>query len=248
MAMPMWAKDGLRMFFLGPWLGGCSLSMSWVRVTASWVRAAVVAVTGPPAPMFSPAAVQWTPAAVSRVPRSGSPGHWCESPQPAAISALCADALRSRPAVIVRGGRPAAERAALMSASTGVAGGAGVAGVAGPAEVLGAALGAEAGWRGDADAEADSVGRARWRLGRAVGAPCGTAAVLMPMGLGSAQAPTRAAPHAAVGWREGTGPRADGGRGEAGPRVRYRLPAISAGTMSRPPSKYLARGAERARG
>src|ERR1039457_1942168 len=214
--------------------------MSWVRVTASWVRAAVVAVTGPPAPMFSPAAVQWTPAAVSRVPRSGSPGHWCESPQPAAISALCADALRSRPAVIVRGGRPAAERAALMSASTcpaGPAGVAGVAGVAGLAEVLGAALGAEAGWRGDADAEADGVGRARWRLGRAVGAPCGTAAVLMPMGLGSAQAPTRAEPHASVVCSEVTVPRADGAAAEAGPRGRDRLPAHSARAISRPPSQ-----------
>src|ERR1019366_2991281 len=208
--------------------------MSWVRVTASWVRAAVVAVTEPPAPMFSPAAIQWTPAAVSRVPRSGSPGHWCESPQPAAISALGAGALRCRPTVVGRGGRAAAERA-------------GVAGVAGGlAEVLGAALGAEAGWRGDA--EADGVGRARWRLGRAVGAPCGTAAAPMPMGLGSAQAPARAEPHASVVCSEVTVPRADGAAAEAGPRVRYRLPAISAGTMSRPPSRYLARGAERARG
>src|SRR6478672_4504861 len=92
--------------------------MAWVRPTAIWAMAAVVFATGPPSPMFSPAAVQWTPAAVSRAPRSGSPGHWWERPQPRAIVELCADALEFRPAVIVSGARPAAERAWLMSART----------------------------------------------------------------------------------------------------------------------------------
>src|SRR4029078_12271873 len=92
--------------------------MDWVRPTAIWAMAAVVFATGPPSPMFSPAAVQWTPAAVSRAQRSGSPEHWCESPQPPAILELCADALEFRPAVIVSGARPAAERAWLMSART----------------------------------------------------------------------------------------------------------------------------------
>src|ERR1700747_3252424 len=83
-----------------------------------WGMAAVLAATGPPSPMFSPAAVQWTPAAVSRAPRSGSPGHWCDRPQPPAIAELCADALASRPALMVSAGRPAAERAWLTSART----------------------------------------------------------------------------------------------------------------------------------
>src|ERR1700722_13569148 len=83
--------------------------------------AAPVFATGPPSPIFSPHADQTTPAAVSRAPRSGSAGHWWESPQPPAIVRLCADALLSRPAVIVSGGRPAAERSWLMSASTCVA-------------------------------------------------------------------------------------------------------------------------------
>src|SRR6516164_3898062 len=80
--------------------------------------AAVSPATGPPSPMFSPAAVQRTPAAVSRAPRSGSPGHWCDRPQPPAIVELCADALALRPAVTVSAGRPAAERAWLTSART----------------------------------------------------------------------------------------------------------------------------------
>src|SRR5581483_6742419 len=92
--------------------------MSWVRATAILAMAAVLSATGPPSPMFSPAAVQCTPAAVSRAPRSGSPGHWWESPQPPAIVALWAAALLSRPAEIVSGPRPADERAWLMSART----------------------------------------------------------------------------------------------------------------------------------
>src|SRR5215469_17183133 len=92
--------------------------MARVRPTAIWAMAALLEATGPPSPMFSPHAVQWTPAAVSRVPRSGSPEHWCDRPQPPAIVELCADALASRPAVMVSAGWPAAERAWLMSART----------------------------------------------------------------------------------------------------------------------------------
>src|SRR5580692_12494374 len=128
--------------------------MSWVRVTAIWVMAAVVSATGPPSPMFSPAAVQWIPAAVSRSPMAGSPGHWWESPQPLASSELCADEVASRPEVMVRAGRPAAERAPLMSASTFAAGVDGVAD--GLAEALGGAL---------AETEADAVGFAAVWLG-----------------------------------------------------------------------------------
>src|ERR1700722_20063683 len=95
--------------------------MDWVRPTAIWAMAAAVSATGPPSPMFSPAAVQSTPAAVSRSPSDGSPGHWWESPQPPAISRLCADELVSSPSVIVRAGSPDAERAWLIRASTCVA-------------------------------------------------------------------------------------------------------------------------------
>src|SRR5207248_9147233 len=128
--------------------------------------AAVVSATGPPSPMFSPAAVQWTPAAVSRAPRSGSPGHWWESPQPLAIVELCADALEFRPVVIVSGARPAAERAWLMSARTRAAAlpeevPAGlVAGAAGAAGEGAVGEGAVALADADADADADGVA---WR-------------------------------------------------------------------------------------
>ena len=114
----MWVKVLLRMFSRWPSSGGCSLSMSWVSVTAIRAMAAVVSGIGPPSPMFSPAAVQLTPAAVSRAPMAGSPGHSWVSPQPPAIFRLCADALASRPAVTVSGGSPAEARAWLMSART----------------------------------------------------------------------------------------------------------------------------------
>src|ERR1700689_956237 len=156
--------------------------MSWVRVTTSWVMAVVVSATGPPSPMFSPAAVQWIPAAVSRSPMAGSPGHWWESPQPLAISELCADEVASRPEVTVRAGRPAAERAPLMSASTFAAEGASVAGgVGGLAEAL-AETEADAVGFGAArlgDGEAGVVGRAAGWLARYAGAPCGSVAVMM---------------------------------------------------------------------
>src|SRR5580693_7721126 len=92
--------------------------MSWVRPTAICAMAEKVPATGPPSPMFSPADVQITPASVSRVPSGGSPGHWCESPQPAAIRALCAAALLSSPALSEYGGRPAWARAWLIRVST----------------------------------------------------------------------------------------------------------------------------------
>src|SRR5580658_5520580 len=80
--------------------------------------AAAVVATGPPSPMFSPAAVQLTPAAVSRAPRAGSPGHWWDRPQPAAISWLCRAELTCRPLRIVYAGSPACARAWLISART----------------------------------------------------------------------------------------------------------------------------------
>src|ERR1700734_1826151 len=92
--------------------------MDWVSPTAIAAMAAVVSATGPPSPMFSPADVQSIPASVSRVPIGGSPGHWWESPQPSAISRLCADELAARPAVTVSAGSPAVARAWLISAST----------------------------------------------------------------------------------------------------------------------------------
>src|ERR1700735_3038968 len=96
--------------------------MDWVSPTAIAAIGAVVSAQGPPSPMFSPAAVQSIPASVSRVPIGGSPGHWWERPQPSAISRLCADEVRSRPAVRVSAGSPAVARAWLISASTCAAG------------------------------------------------------------------------------------------------------------------------------
>ena len=61
----------------------------------------VVLETGPPSPMFSPAEVQCTPAAVSRSPNAASPGHWCDRPQPSAITWLCAPALVIKPVLNV---------------------------------------------------------------------------------------------------------------------------------------------------
>src|SRR6185437_349877 len=114
----MRVNEVLRIFIRWPSSGGFSSSMDWVRPTAIWAMAESVLSTGPPSPMFSPAAVQCTPAAVSRSPIAGSPGHWCESPQPPAIFRLCADELACRPEVTVSGARPAPERAWLISAST----------------------------------------------------------------------------------------------------------------------------------
>jgi len=154
---------------------------------------------------------------------AGSPGHWWESPQPLAISRSCADEVASRPEVMVRAGRPAAERAALMSASTCPAGVADVAG--GLAEALGEALAEtdadavslDAGWLGDGDP--DVLGRAAG-VARPVGAACGMVAVLMPAGPRSAQALTRAEPQASAVCSAVTVPREDGEAAELAPRVR----------------------------
>src|SRR5690348_11297913 len=126
--------------------------MAWLRLTAIRAMAVALPATGPPSPMFSPAAVQWTPAAASRAPRSGSPGHWCDRPQPPAIVELCADALALRPAVMVSAGRPAAERAWLTSARTWAA--------ALPDDVPAGfvAAAADVGDAGRADADADAAG------------------------------------------------------------------------------------------
>src|SRR5580693_1967363 len=135
--MPTWVKAELSRFSRCPSSGGFSFSMSWVSATAICVIAADVSATGPPSPMFSPAAVHSTPAAVSRAPSDGSAGHWCDSPQPAAISWLCRLELSSSPLLVVYAGRPAWARAWLMTART-----------------LSAADDAEA-----SDAEADGEGR-----------------------------------------------------------------------------------------
>src|SRR5215472_14932417 len=152
--------------------------MDWVRPTAIWAMAAAPAATGPPSPMFSPAAVQWTPAAVSRAPRSGSPGHWCDRPQPPAILELCADALASSPAVMVSAGRPAAERAWLTSARTWAAappedtpaGCVAAAGVGDAGRADADAAGDDPGWRcpiraagGFGDSEAGTLATAAWK-------------------------------------------------------------------------------------
>jgi hypothetical protein len=91
---------------------------------------------------------------------------------------LCVDALEFRPAVIVSGARPAAERAWLMSARTWAA--------ALP-EVVPAGLVADAvaegdAGRADADADADGDGATRWCLVRAAD------------GLGESEAGTLATP------------------------------------------------------
>src|SRR5919108_1921196 len=149
--------------------------MAWVRPTAIRAMAALLSAPGPPTPMFSPQAVQVTPAAVSRAPRPGSPGHWWDRPQPPAIVALCRAALASRPAVIVSGGRPAAERAWLISARTWAAGLAGepVAGADDAATGLGDEEPYAAGRRacgcfvraadGDGERDAGTLATAAWK-------------------------------------------------------------------------------------
>jgi hypothetical protein len=171
--------------------------------------------------MFSPAAVQWTPAAVSRAPRSGSPGHWWESPQPPAIVELCPDALEFRPALIVSGARPAAERAWLMSARTWAA--------ALP-EVVPAGLVADAVGEGDAgradvdaDGDADDDGVGRWCPVRAAD------------GLGESEAGTLATP----AWKgcpaQGPAdPAADGSHAEDARGAAVTVPAADAGAGAEP--------------
>src|SRR5258708_38525568 len=92
--------------------------MSRVRLSAIWLIAAAVSATGPPSPMFSPAAVQCTPAAVSLTPIAASPGHWCDRPQPLAMTWLCLRALVCRPVRIAYAGSPARARAWFITART----------------------------------------------------------------------------------------------------------------------------------
>src|ERR1700722_5585622 len=126
--------------------------MLWVSPTAIWAIAAEVSATGPPSPMFSPAAVQCTPAADSRAPRSGSPGHWCDRPQPPAITEGCRAALVSRPELTVWAACPAGGWPAAGAELAGAAG-VGAAGVAGGAAGRGR-LGCRRGRvLGDADGE-----------------------------------------------------------------------------------------------
>jgi hypothetical protein len=169
--------------------------------------------------MFSPAAVQWTPAAVSRAPRSGSPGHWWESPQPLAIVELCADALEFRPAVIVSGARPAAERAWLMSARTWAAALPGVV----PAALVADAVGEGDAGRADADADADGDDAGRWCLVRAAD------------GLGESEAGTLATP----AWngcpaQDPADPLADGSHVAGACGAAVTLPVADAGAGAKP--------------
>jgi hypothetical protein len=104
---------------------------------------------------------------------------------------------------------------------------AGVPSVAGGlAEALGEALaetgadavGLDAVWLGDGDAEVMRL--AAGCVARPVGAACGTVPVLMSTGACSAQAPARAKPQASVVCSAVTAPREDGEAAELAPRVR----------------------------
>jgi hypothetical protein len=111
-----------------------------------------------------------------------------------------------------------------MSASTRAAGVADATG--GRAEALGEALaeteadavGLDAVWLGDGDAEV--LGRAAGWVARSVGAACGTAALLMSTGPCSAQAAAGAEPQTSVVCSAVTAPREDGEATERAPRVR----------------------------
>src|SRR5262249_14283063 len=139
----------------------------------------------------------------------GPRGAWGRRPRPPAIVALCRAALAFRPAVMVSGARPAAERAWLISASTWAAGL--------PGEEPAAAAGEDAGRLGDADAGGDDP------RGRGRGAPA-----VAPRGAGARAGWTgRAAREPADGsqaegvCRAVTLPGAGAETGaEAGPRVR----------------------------
>jgi hypothetical protein len=137
---------------------------------------------------------------------------------------LCADALEFRPAVIVNGARPAAERAWLTSARTWAA--------ALP-EVVPAGLVADAVAEGDtgradadADADADDDGAGRWCLVRAADglgeSEAGTLATSAWKGCPAQDAADPPAAGSHVAGAEGvavTFPVADAGAG-AEPRVR----------------------------
>src|SRR2546421_1599263 len=69
--------------------------------------------------MFSPAECQLTPCALMRGPRSASPGHRWERPQPGlSICRLCACALAMRPLDSLYAGRPWLARSPLTCASS----------------------------------------------------------------------------------------------------------------------------------
>jgi len=172
----------------------------------------VVLATGPPSPMFSPAEVQFTPAAVSRLPSAASPGHWCDSPHPVSIVALCLAALVSRPPEKLSAFRPADARAWLIRSSTSVAAVPGLE----PDELDGVLAGELGVWL--ADGEELGVGwELRWPAG-VLAADDGTWATATFIGLLTAHAPVVAEPHAvAVGaglwdaaaglWAAGVEPR-----------------------------------------
>src|SRR5207244_2737480 len=88
-----------------------------------------------------------------RVPRSGSPGHWWDRPQPGlAISRLCLWALAFRPLESLSGGSPFCDRRSLICASSCPTRPLAAGGGAGLVLVPGRGAGA------DAAAEADGVG------------------------------------------------------------------------------------------
>jgi hypothetical protein len=131
---------------------------------------------------------------------------------------LCADALAFRPAVMVSAGRPAAERAWLMSARTWAA--------ALPAEVPTGGFAAAVADAGDAGlAEAEAVGDDRsWRC-----------FALAADGLGDSEAGTLAT----AAWKgcpaqELADPAADGSHGEGACGPAVALPVADAGAGPEP--------------
>jgi hypothetical protein len=132
---------------------------------------------------------------------------------------LCADALEFRPAVIVSGARPAAERAWLISARTWAAG---LPDEVPPGLVAEAVGEGDAGFE-DAEAEADGDGESRWCLVRAAD------------GLGESEAGTLATP----AWKgrpahESADPAADGSHGEGACGATVTLPVADAGAGTEP--------------
>jgi hypothetical protein len=130
---------------------------------------------------------------------------------------LCADALEFRPAVIVSAGRPAAERAWLMSARTWAAALPEVV----PAGLVADAVGEGDAGRADADADGDDAGR--WCLVRAAG------------GLGESEAGTLATP----AWKgcpaqDRADPPADGSHGADARGAAVTFPVADAGAGAEP--------------
>jgi len=132
---------------------------------------------------------------------------------------LCADALEFRPAVIVSGARPAAERAWLMSARTWAAALPEVV----PAGLVADAVGEGDAGRADADADADGDGAGRWCL------------VRVADGLGESEAGTLATP----AWngcpaQDPADPPADGSHAEDARGVAGTALAADAGAGAEP--------------